>query len=222
MPSGFKNITVLVEGQTEEKFIKEVLNPHFNSFNILLTPTILITKKVKAGANFTGGLNSYKQVERDLRPLLGDTSASMITTMFDLYGLPRDFPGYSKSSSLRGVAKARLIEAELKNNFMDPRFEPYLSVHEFESLLFADVSTTCEAIGAPNLQSKFQKIRKKFSTPEDINDNPNTCPSKRITTLFDGYEKPLYGTLCTKKMGITILRNTCPHFDEWLTMMETV
>jgi len=222
MPSEFRFIAVLVEGQTEEKFINDVLCPHFESYKIFLSPTILNTKITKVGPNFKGGINSFGQVKRDLRPLLHNTSASMITTMFDLYDLPSDFPGYSESSGLRGVEKAQLIEAELKKRFGDSRFEPYLSVHEFEALLFADVSRTSEALGASHLQSKFQKIRNQFSTPEDINDNPKTCPSRRITNLFEGYEKPLYGTLCTKKTGITILRSACPHFDEWITMMETV
>ena len=49
-------------------------------------------KTVKRGPNFKGGITSFGQVERDLRRLLGDTSAALVTTMFDLYGLPDDFP----------------------------------------------------------------------------------------------------------------------------------
>jgi len=42
------------EGQTEEKFVKEVLNPHLNNYGKYLIPTLLRTKIVKSGPNFKG------------------------------------------------------------------------------------------------------------------------------------------------------------------------
>ena len=88
-----RKVLVLVEGQTEEKFVKEVLNPHLNNYGKYLIPTLVNTKIVKSGPNFKGGIISYTQVRRDLMRLLGDTSALRVTTMFDLYGLPGEFPG---------------------------------------------------------------------------------------------------------------------------------
>jgi hypothetical protein len=52
-------VLILVEGQTEEKFVKEVLNPHLNNYGKYLIPTLLRTKIVKSGPNFKGGITSY-------------------------------------------------------------------------------------------------------------------------------------------------------------------
>ena len=65
-----RKVLVLVEGSTEEKFVKEVLAPHLNNYGKHPIPTIANTKIVKSGPNFKGGVVSYKQVKRDLIHLL--------------------------------------------------------------------------------------------------------------------------------------------------------
>ena len=50
-----KRALVLVEGYTEERFVKDVLQEHFWTLNLSLTPTLLVTKTVKDGADFRGG-----------------------------------------------------------------------------------------------------------------------------------------------------------------------
>ena len=58
-----QKMLVLVEGQTEEKFVKEVLTPHLHNYGKYLIPTIVNTKKVKSGSNFKGGLAPIDQSE---------------------------------------------------------------------------------------------------------------------------------------------------------------
>ena len=87
---------VLVEGQTEDLFVKNVLQPYlWNRTSLWLTPALLVTKLVKSGANFKGGVRSYAQVRRDVQKLLQDADAAVVTTFIDYYGLPVDFPGVS-------------------------------------------------------------------------------------------------------------------------------
>ena len=62
---------ILVEGQTEERFVKQVLRDHLVSLNLSITPTLLTTKVVKSGPNFKGGVTSFQKFESDLRRLLG-------------------------------------------------------------------------------------------------------------------------------------------------------
>lgn len=54
---------VLVEGQTEETFIRDVLGPHLVGLGIYLTPVLVATKRVKSGLKFKGGLSHYEPVD---------------------------------------------------------------------------------------------------------------------------------------------------------------
>lgn len=83
-----KKIIILVEGQTEERFAKGILAPYLLTKKIVLAVTILNTKTVKDGANFKGGIINYDKVKNDLTRLFHDSSAKLVTTMFDYYGLP--------------------------------------------------------------------------------------------------------------------------------------
>lgn len=65
-----KRVLVLVEGRTEERFIKDVLRPALWSAGLDATPRIAVTKRVKRGPDVKGGVTDYQKVENDLRRLL--------------------------------------------------------------------------------------------------------------------------------------------------------
>src|SRR2546423_13361295 len=88
-----KRVLILVEGQTEERFIKDVLAPSFYERQVFLFPTLLVTKRVKDGANFKGGVTNYGKFKADVRRLLQNSGGALVTTLLDYYGLPGDFPG---------------------------------------------------------------------------------------------------------------------------------
>jgi hypothetical protein len=111
---------------------------------------------------------------------------------------------------------------EVGSSFNPTRFMPFVVMHEFEGLLFSDCPAFCQGIGRPDLELQFQQIRNDFETPEDINDSPITCPSKRVKNLVPGYEKPLYGTLAALEVGLSRIRTQCPHFDSWLRQLESL
>jgi len=71
-------VFILVEGQTEERFVKDVLAPNLQTQKIFLIPTILATKRVKDGPNFKGGITSFGKIERDLRRLLASASDAFV------------------------------------------------------------------------------------------------------------------------------------------------
>jgi hypothetical protein len=66
------------------------------------------------------------------------------TTMIDLYALPDDFPGFENCAT-RGNATDRVecLEERLAQDIAHLRFIPYIQLHEFEALLFSDVSQIC-------------------------------------------------------------------------------
>ena len=78
-----KKLLLLVEGQTEETFVRDVLSPHLSSFDVVVIPVLLKTKRVKSGGHFRGGVSSTRQVLGDVRLLLRDSSATVVSTLID-------------------------------------------------------------------------------------------------------------------------------------------
>lgn len=215
-----KKLLILVEGYTEEKFVKTVLNPHFETLNIFAVPIVITTKLVKSGQNFKGGVPSYNKVKKQILKLLGDTNALYVTTMIDYYGLPDSFPGKTAMKGNSSYEKVIHLEQELFKDIEDSRFIPYYSLHEFEAMLFSSPKVIAETMIKDNTVNDLQKIKNSFPTPEDINDNPETCPSRRLMNLFDVYNKPIYGVLISQRIGINVIRKECPHFNNWISRFE--
>lgn len=128
-------VHVICEGQTEEMFVKEVLNPLFQNYNIWLIPALLGKPSHK------GGNVRFDRLRTDLRNrLLGETNA-YCTTLFDFYGLPTDFPGKRDAAHHRNIGDkattvCNAINAELADYIgPDPlrRFIPYVQMYEFEA-----------------------------------------------------------------------------------------
>jgi len=88
-----KRVLILVEGQTEERFVKGVLGPAFFSRELFFHATILVTKRVKDGPNFKGGVTTFAKFRNDAQRLLNSAGDALVTTMVDYYRLPADFPG---------------------------------------------------------------------------------------------------------------------------------
>ncbi|MBM3773995.1 MAG: DUF4276 family protein [Acidobacteria bacterium] len=89
----------------------------------------------------------------------------------------------------------------------------YFQLHEYEGLLFSDPAAFANAIKKPNLSERFQTVRNGFETPEDINDDPTTAPSKRVTEVYPSYRKPIDGTLAARAVGIEDDATRVPAFS---------
>lgn len=214
-----KRIHILVEGQTEETFVRTVLSPYFYSNEIYITFSLVSTKRVKSGPDFKGGIVNYGKVKFDLKRLLSDSSLDCVTTMIDYYHLPSDFPGFGLSKKT-GPARAKFLEKEFGADINNRKFLPYFQIHEFEALMFVSPKIIAKTFTAPEEETKLQKIRDQFFSPEEINEGPDTAPSKRLLKIFPRYQKPLFGTLVTERIGLGAIRAECKHFDEWITKLE--
>ena len=217
-----KRVLVSVEGQTEETFVREVLRRHLWERNVDLQPVIVSTKRVKRGNKFKGGLVSYAQAQDEVNRLLRDSDVVAVTTLYDLYRLPTDFPGQDTRPVGSGRAKALHLEKAFKKDIHSARFYPHLQVYEFEALLFVDPVRTAALFPEQDLSAELSEIRQNFPTPEDINDHPQTAPSKRLLDLFPQYDKPLYGALAVLDVGLEAIRAECPHFREWIEWLESL
>ena len=184
-------IKIIVEGPTEESFINEVLAPLLWAREIYVTPFRL------GVAGHKGGNVNYARVRKNILLILKQDRTTYCSTMFDLYGLGNDFPGMPLPTQLHGQGKATRIEQGIREDLLatdfdlrpDIRLLPYLQVHEYEGLLFSDPEVFATALGKDALSPQLRKIRDSVSSPEEINDNPNTAPSKRVSDLYPSYQK---------------------------------
>lgn len=216
-------LLVHVEGETEETFVNEVLRPHLIAIGYTSVGARLVGNS-RARAR-RGGIRSWDTVRRDIiRHLAGDQGC-IATTMVDYYALPDNWPGRATAAGLppgaRGghVQQALLADMEATTPYW-LRFEPCVLMHEFEALLFSDCPGFATGIGKPSLAETLQQIRAQFATPEEINDSPQTAPSKRLIELIPDYQKVIFGTVAALEIGIDKMRQECPNFAEWLVRLE--
>jgi hypothetical protein len=216
-----KKVHILVEGQTEETFIRDILAPHFLERDAYLIATLATTKRVTGGPHFKGGIVSYRKLKGDVLRLLGDTSAAVVTTMIDFYGLPDDFPGRNTMPAVSCYERVAYLEKEFSKDIGDRRFLPYLALHEYEAMLFVAPEFIADALSDMAAREELNAVRAQFGSPEEIDDHPATCPSRRITSALPQYRKALHGPLIAHKIGIARIRNECRHFDRWFKELET-
>jgi len=225
-------LLIHVEGQTEEDFVNEVLRDH-----LIAVGYHAVDARIVGNARLRrrrGGIRPWPSVKRDITNHLKEDTDCIATTMVDYYGLPwvgdAAWPGRQQAACLTPDSKGPCVEeallqdlaVEMGPGFDRRRFIPFVVMHEFEALLFSDCAAFSRAIGRPNLESKLRAIRDQFTTPEEINDSPETAPSKRVEALIPEYEKPLFGALAILEIGLGRIRNECAHFDGWLTALERV
>jgi hypothetical protein len=223
-------LLIHVEGQTEEGFVNEILRDHlvgvgYESVSARIVGNARLRQR-------RGGIRPWLTVRKDIINHLKQDAGCLATTMVDFYGLPeagdRAWPGRATAAKAQTLLKAPIVEAALAEDLAQEagdqinaaRFIPFVVIHEFEALLFSDCGAFAQGIGRTDLGSHFKQIRDAFATPEDINDSPDTCPSKRVINLVPGYEKPLLGALAALEIGLTRIRAACPHFADWLDRLE--
>lgn len=215
-------VRILCEGQTEERFVKSVITPHLAGFGIHAEASLIrIDSRGRPGGGGTFG--SWRKAIalqlRDRNPQL------RFTTMLDLYGLPADFPSVDaiRNSSVPARERCRKAERELHNVFGDDRLVPHVQPHEFETLVLAVLATLRDVM--PNeAQGRAVGILHKavgHVPPEDVNGGINTHPSRRLESV-PGYQKTLHGVAAITAAGLAPIRATCPHFDSWLTWLESL
>ena len=70
--------------------------------------------------------------------------------------------------------------------------------------------------------SNLSAIAQAYVTPEDINDGPQTAPSKRVSAAMPVYQKTFHGPLIACAIGLDAMRGACPHFHAWLQKLEAL
>ena len=221
--SNYVTIMALVEGTTEKIFIANILVPYLAEKSVFMTP-IIISKPGQKGGDIR-----FSRVKNDIEKHLKQRRDTYLTLFFDFYGLKKDWPGFddskqqttpcNKATKLNIATKKQVTEL-FKNFDAERRFIPYVSMHEFEALLFSEPLKLAEQLNVS--QSKIEKIINECGEPENIDDSPATAPSKRLENLSNRFKKTSTGIAIAKAIGLTKIRKSCPIFNAWLTMVENL
>ena len=217
----------IVEGQTEETFVNRVLIPHLATLSIWARARCVMTSR-KRGIKFRGGLANYRLPKNDINQWMKEdrNPDARFTTMFDLYGLPEDFPGYDQARRIvDSYERVGSLEAALREDISDHRFIPYIQLHEFEALLFSYPSMLeAQFYDRSDEIQRLNDIASDFDSPEHIDDGRDTAPSKRIASEIPEYgsRKASAGPIVAEKIGLSTLRSKCKHFGEWLERLEAI
>ena len=193
----------------------EILQPAVAHWNVFVKPRLIPTSPVQKGGSLTG-----QRVLRFLRNTLRQRRDTYITTLFDMYGLPADFPGVAVSRR-DPVQRATAIEEPLHEEVVQiaecrsDRFLPYIQPYEFEALLFSDTSKLAHE--RPGWDEELAAARRGAASPEHINDGP----SARLERLA-GYHEVRHGTARAGRIGLGRIREECRHFAAWLTRLESL
>jgi hypothetical protein len=213
------NVLILVEGQTEETFVRDILGPYLWNFNVFCTPKVATTKRVATGPDFKGGIVSYGKLKFDIKRLLEDSSIRLVTTMIDYYGFSSRVPFKNKISGSNCFQRVKILEKLFAADIGDRRFSPYLQMHEFEAMIFVEPGEL-DKVSHTLTSRELLETRNKFKSPEEINDNPCTAPSKLIIRAFPSYRKTVHGPLIIRRIGLEKIRRQCEHFNQWISKLE--
>jgi hypothetical protein len=215
-----QHLHILVEGQTEETVVKNVIAPHLSSEQTYVTVSIFTTKRPAGGPAYKGGLARWSRVRRELQLLLRDSSITALTTLFDYYAFPDDAPGMIDRPNGSPYDRVQHVEQAICHEINDGRFLPNLVLHELEAWVLADCVGLGKVMGNIAGASALSRIVGAGSGPELINEGSNTAPSKRILNVYPNYRKTIDGPTVIEGAGLASIRQLCPHADQWLTDIE--
>jgi len=188
-------IIILCEGQTEERFIKEIIIPAFSHLDIV--PKIIMTKGGKKG-----GSVDYQDFLKQARNILRNTQLTLLLTIFDLAGIPSSW-----WKAITNHCPGHLND-KIKADINDLRFYPVWMIYEFEILAFIAPKTTGEVIGNQYISSLEKVLKNNQHNPEAI--NHDNYPSKHLEQICGkhGYQKTMDGIQIAKRLTLEQLKTT--------------
>jgi len=224
-----KYLNIIVEGSSEETFVNDTMVNYFAELDIFIS-----ARKIRTGWDkinnkpAKGGLLKYSKFKNDvLRWIQSDRGRTntYYTSFIDLYAFPKDDES-PYIAQLQNIVdhyqRIAALEVAIAKDINHPNFIPYVQLHEFEAFLMVDVDRLITMY--PDARTSIERIKRNIgnTNPEEINESPQTAPSKRIIQFLPGYEgqKAQVGPLVAEDIGMISLRKNCPHFNEWISKLE--
>jgi hypothetical protein len=207
-----KYLIIVVEGQTEQEFVNDILRPYFAEHGIYHVSARLI----RTSRSGKGGFVNFQHLQNDVNKILTKEQDAVVTTFFDFFRCPTNMPGYEEAIKKENHQEAvEILETKMDELFGNTHFVPYIQLHEFEALLFSS-NKGFETYWEDEQTEKAMEIIAQYPNPEDINSRPEKAPSKRIIEIKSDYDKVAEGNLLAMEIGIEEMLNHCPRFKQWI------
>ncbi len=212
-----KRIIIVVEGETEEEFVKSSIAPYLRGFGIHDVRGV----RPNTSPGHKGGIVSYGKFRNRVELFLKQEEDIVVSSLIDFFRLPVSFPKYEESLKIANSQdRVAFLENAIKADLPDPRFLPYIQLHEFEALLFTNIRGFDYCGFEARQLDGIQAIMKEFVNPEDINNHPETAPSKRLMKIIPKYDKVLFGNIIAQENGFEQILEKCPRFSEWVQYLK--
>lgn len=217
-----KFVYIICEGPSEKAFVEKVLCPHLKT---------IVTAELNISAISIGGVSLEKVIDYS-KNLLHDSSCSLVTTFVDFCDLKPKyvqntlFPSSSSYSNQVAFIQDDLMKTmkQLKPNDynLDSRYLPYLSLHQYETLVFSDLDTLERYYDEVGLNANINRLRnekRRFNNIEEI--NTDNKPSYRLMSAISAngtsfYDKVTDGSEILSNIGMERLLLDSPHFANWV------
>ena len=211
-----KYLIIVVEGQTEQEFVNDILRPYFAEHGIYHVSARLI----QTSRTGKGGFVNFQHLQNDVNRILANEPNAIVTTFIDFFRCPNNMPKYNEAIQKGNHQEAvEILEIGMADLFNNHRFIPYIQLHEFEALLFSS-DKGFKAYWEDKLTEKAKEIIAEYPNPEDINSRPEKAPSKRILEIKSNYEKVAEGNLIAMEIGISEMLKRCPRFKAWIELLK--
>lgn len=209
-----KRVIIICEGPTEQEFCLEVLGVELSKHSVYVEAPLI--------KHSHGGIVAWEIIKRQILKHLqeGDVYVSMLV---DYYGIKEQFafPGWEEASRIADKAeRIHFLLDKMAEDIPEQyryRFIPYIQLHEFEGLLFSDVSAFLNSFDQSEINYEaLLNAAEAFENPEMINNSPTTAPSKRLIDAIPDYNKVIFGNCVAMDIGLKTIREKCPLFNEWV------
>lgn len=218
-------VVAIVEGESEERFLKQIVSPYLAIYGVVLKPQQMPTSQKSKG----GAIN-LDRLKHHAHKTLNREVGCYLSTFFDLYALDSSITNLSDGTqSTDPLTKSSLIERNIATTLQVhtgvrlERLIPHIQPYELEGLFFSDSEALCNT--KPSWKSyaaQIQAVRDKAESPEHINDGFQTKPSSRLASiLHPAYQKksrnaPLIG----QQIGLSTIMQECKHFAAWVEQLS--
>ena len=103
-------------------------------------------------------------------------------------------------------------------------FEPFLMLHETETLVFVNPEKLYGTVTTRRaIINNLIKQTTQTSNVEEINDSYNTSPKHRIERAFaeygEAYHEKIHTPLVANAIGMPVLLDACSHFRWWINAL---
>lgn len=202
-----KRLVFIVEGDTEIILVEKIIVPYLISLgfsNAMHAQTIITNRK----QHKKGGVQNYEKFKNEIIRTLAQGNV-IVTTLIDFFRLPTDFPNYSPDAT-------KIDRIEILDDFdSTDNLVPYIQLHELEALMFSGRDGFELVIDDEKKLKLIDDIFNEYTNPEDINSRPEKAPSKRMAAIFN-YDKTSDGALIFEMLGIKLMLDKCPRFNNWI------